>query len=273
MFYSLFLLGTLVFGSVFTTQARAQTSGTPQSGTSSDELPPPKLPVKRTFTPAEVQAECRKFEGRFIAYYDRVYKVERCQRREVMKESDEKSDVLAKQRIIVVEGETIAKIPEGEALGTKHEKPSCAKIEGRYILSRGDDLYFIEKCKKRLLPDWDTYADHAQKRGKRGTEIIELSEEALAALAAGNDIKSVLDEEYKKLLDAEKNIDVLPLDEACKGLNGKFVSYYSRIYRIEACRKRPVDAEVFVAKNPRYQLQELTSEQWISIPVGKNLKL
>lgn len=250
-------------------------AGDPKAADAKQELPPPKLPKKQEFTAAEMQRECKKFEGRFIAYYDKIYKVEKCKRREVLSTDDQPNPVLNGAKIQSVEGVSVAKIPAGEPIeiDSPRSKPNCLRLEGRYILSRGDDIYFIEKCKKRFIPDWDTYAEHAQKRGKRGLEVFELGEAEFNAIKAGEPIQSVLDAEYKKLLDADKGADVIPLQEACKGLNGKFVTYYSRIYRIEGCRKRSVDPEAFMLKNSHMKLDELSSEQWISIPNGKAYKL
>src|SRR5207342_1974669 len=115
-------------------------ASTPAPGTPADpnELPPPKLPKKASFTDAEIKAECRKFEGKFIAYYDRVFKVEGCKRREVVSDDDEENPILKGHRVVPVENITVAKIPEGPAIGSspKGKKPNCAKIEGRYIISR-----------------------------------------------------------------------------------------------------------------------------------------
>ncbi len=253
-------------------------SSAPAAGTegkaADKEMAPPKLPKTQEFTSAEVQKECRKYEGKFIAYYDKIYKVEKCKRREVLSTDDQPNPVLARAKIQSVEGLTVATLPEGSPIEIERftGKLNCLRLEGRYILSRGDDIYFIEKCKKRMIPDWDTYAEHAQKRGKRGLEVFELAEAEFHAIKAGEPIKSVLDEEYKKLLAADKEPDIIPINEACKGLNGKYVTYYSRIYRIDACKKRPVDSEAFVMKNSNLKMIELSSEQWVSLPTGKIYK-
>jgi hypothetical protein len=239
------------------------------------ELPPPKLPKKASFSEAEIKAECRKFEGKFIAYYDRVFKVEGCKRREVISDDDEANPVLKGHRVIPVENITVAKIPEGPAIGSspKGKKPDCSKVEGRYVISRASDVFYVEKCKKRPFPDWDTYADHSAKHPKKAQDILELPEEEFLALSLGPEFPSSLNDEYKKMLVTEKTVDVLPLDEACKGLNGAYVSYYAKIYKIEKCRKHEVDAERFVMRFPNYKLREMSSEQWVSIPTGKPLKL
>src|SRR6185436_6773833 len=110
------------------------------------------------------------------------------------------------------------------------------------------------------------------KRKKKNQEILELPEEEFLALPVGTEFQSSLNDEYKKMLVQEKNVDILPIDEACKGLNGSYVSYYSKIYKIEGCRKREVDAERFLVRFPNYKLRERSSEQWVSIPTGKPVK-
>lgn len=239
------------------------------------ELPPPKLPPRKGYSAAEKKKVCDKYEGKFVGYYDNIYKIEKCKRREVSSEEGSDSTSLLKgKKIEVVDDDAVAMLPLGLRLGESADtKPNCARLEGKYILSRGDDVYFIEKCKKRLLPDWDTYTDHAAKRGKRTQDIIELSEREFNRIPEGEELPSTLDAEYRKLLKDDSSIDILPLAEACKGLNGKFLSYYSKIYKIEKCRKLPVDPETFLKRFPKYKLDEMTSEQYVSLPTGKEVKL
>jgi hypothetical protein len=238
------------------------------------ELPPPVAPKAKEFSVSEKLKQCKKYEGKYISYYEHIYRVEKCKRREYL--VDEGVEPKTKGlKIISVESDTVAMIPAGEPLNpsVKKKNLTCAQLNNQYVISRGDEIFFIEKCKKRLFPDLDTYTDHSKKRGKREQDILELDEMQIAKIEDGTPITSSLDAEYKKLLDADTGIDVLPLAEACKGLNGKFVAYYSKLYRIEKCRKQPVDPEVFGRRYPKYSPQELTSEQWISIPTGQNLKL
>lgn len=238
------------------------------------ELPPPVIQKPKEYSLAEKLKQCKKYEGKYISYYEHIYKVEKCKRREFIVEEgiEFKTKGL---HIIGVESETLAMIPAGETLNKLAKKKvyTCAQLNNQYLISRGDEMYFVEKCKKRLFPDLDTYSEHSQKRGKRKQDILELDEEQIAKIADGTPITSSLDAEYKKLLDADTGVDVLPLAEACKGLNGKFVAYYSKIYRVEKCRKQPVQPELFGKRYPKYSPQELTSEQWISIPTGQNYKL
>ncbi|MEI6398419.1 MAG: hypothetical protein WCO71_06595 [Pseudomonadota bacterium] len=66
-------------------------------------------------------------------------------------------------------------------------------------------------------------------------------------------------------------MDIIPIDEACKGVDGKIVTFYSRMYKIEKCRKREIDAESFTMHGGAgsSKLTELKPEQWISMPDGK----
>jgi hypothetical protein len=239
------------------------------------EMPPPKLPQKKAYSDTDKKKSCQKFEGKYIAYYDRVYKVEKCKRREIaVEDGNEPAATLKDRKIEVVDADTIAALEEGLRIGeSADKKPNCAKIEGHYILSRGDDLYFIEKCKKHLIPDWDTYTDHASKRGKRSQDIMELAESEFQRIPEGAALPSSLDAEYKKLLKDDSSVDILPLAEACKGLNGKFLSYYSKIYKVEKCHKHNVDPHAFLKRFPTYKIEEMSSEQWVSLPTGKDEKL
>ncbi|RYZ68724.1 MAG: hypothetical protein EOP09_09020 [Proteobacteria bacterium] len=238
------------------------------------ELPAPVLPKAKEYSAAEMKKTCAKFEGKYILYYERIFKVEKCKRREYIVEEGMEPK-LRGSKVLTVESETIAQLAQGEPLnGPQKRKPlTCNQLNGQYLLSRGEDIYFVEKCKKRLFPDFDTYTDHSKIRGKRNQDVLEMDESELGKIAEGEPIVSSLDAEYKKLLDADKGIDVLDIREACKGLNGKFVAYYSKIYRIEKCRKQPVDPQLFGKRYPRYEPTELNSDQWISIPTGADFKL
>ncbi|RYZ74172.1 MAG: hypothetical protein EOP09_00815 [Proteobacteria bacterium] len=238
------------------------------------ELPAPILPKAKEYSAAEIKKTCAKYEGKYILYYERIFKVEKCKRREYLVEEGMEPK-LRGSKVLTVESETVAQLAQGEPLNgpAKRKTLTCSQLNGQYLLSRGEDIYFVEKCKKRLFPDFDTYTDHSKQRGKRNQDVLEMDESELGKIAEGEPIVSSLDAEYKKLLDADKGIDVLDIREACKGLNGKFVAYYSKIYRIEKCRKQPVDPQLFGKRYPRYEPTELNSDQWISIPTGTDFKL
>ncbi len=280
------LLLTLVLGFSLSSYAQEEeipsdTSSLPSASkanagknTDNGELPPPKLSKLKEYPITEKIKQCKKYEGRYISYYETIYKVENCKRRQLLTEDGNEPKIKG-FRITSVDNDTVAVIPEGSPLNPPGgKKPlTCAQLNGQYLISRGDEIFYVEKCAKRLFPDLDSYTEHSQKRGKREKDILELDEVQIARIEDGPPMKSSLDAEYKKLLDADTGIDVLPLAEACKGLNGKFVAYYSKIYRIENCRKQPVDPQLFGKRFPKYSPSELSSEQWISIPTGSAHKI
>ena len=69
----------------------------------------------RQFSKKEVSAACKKYEGKFIGYYDELYKVENCKRREVTRGKK----LMKKQgnlKVHIVEPAIIAKLPQGKPL-------------------------------------------------------------------------------------------------------------------------------------------------------------
>ena len=86
---------------------------------------------------------------------------------------------------------------------------------------------------------------------------------------------SIIMKEYIELNAKARDVDIIPIDEACKGLKDQYVAYYSKIYKIENCHKRLAEASVISKKllsSKRDKIVELSSEQWISLPDGPPLK-
>ena len=227
----------------------------------------------KAFTKAERDAECRKYEGKLIGYYSQVFMVENCKRRE-MDDSDQ-IRVSMRDKVVTVDGDTIIKIPEGKPIGEnfmfpKHKR-GCKELEGRFVLNGASDIYVVEKCKKMPFPDFETYMSYWEKKGMN-REVIELSEQEFSGIKTGKELASVLDPAFKQLMDNKVDPpDVVPIDEACKGIEGRVVAFYTRLYRIEKCRKRELNATRFFEKreNQQTKIIELSASQWISLPDGK----
>ena len=109
-------------------------------------------------------------------------------------------------------------------------------------------------------------------KGKKSENLLELDLLKYPDLKEGEVYLSVVDQD-KTIIDHIKNdrTDVIPIKQACKGLNGSFVSYVDKIYKIENCRKREIDPEYFVSKYKNIKLKEISSNQWVSLPDGKPL--
>jgi hypothetical protein len=228
--------------------------------------------VQKQFTERERQSECRKYEGKYIGYYSQVYFVESCKRREIT--DPDLTQQVSRQGVTQVTGDTLVKLEEGKVLDELKTKKlrSCAELAGHYVTFGGGDVYFVEKCAKRPFADWETFLAHRSERKRSNEAVLELSKQEFDKIPTGKEVSSVLDKVFKDLLEGQAEVHVIPVDEACKGLNGKYVSYYSQLYKIENCRKRPLDVEAFLAKNRNLKFQELSSEQWLSLPEGKALQ-
>lgn len=230
--------------------------------------------VRKEFSPGEVKVICGKYEGKLIAYYSDVYMVQRCARRAIANSKTVYGLTRQGQRILSVDGDTVAALPEGEpydqALG-EAVVHGCGDLEGKYISYSAVDVYFVEKCKKRLFPDWTTYLEHRARRGNSRGEIMSLNWGDFDGLPLGEPVPSVVDQMFAKMLSGEAGIDVIPIDEACAGVEGKIAAFYSRLYRIERCHKREIGNPAAFLRQREWtnaKIVELKAEQWLSLPDG-----
>ena len=258
---------------------RSDSAGAPVKGAKpadDDDFPVPadEPVVLRQFAPAEVRHLCEKYAGALIAYYGEVYKVEGCKRRALLDSKTVYDLQRQGHRVIEVESEVIAAIPEGEALD-ETTAPSrardCKQLEGRYVTYSNVDVYVVEHCTRRVFPDWTTYIQHREKRGDKKGEILALTWYELNQLPPGAPIPSVVDDMFAKLLKIGANVDVIPINEACAGVEGRFVTYYSRVYKVDQCRKHElVDSDLHMKRLglDKIKMKELNSEQWLSLPDG-----
>jgi hypothetical protein len=267
-----------------TTPALAEDATASKAPAASEEnenliKPPPRTPaVKKVFTDEDRRKICARHEGRYIAYAGEVFKVEKCKRRPVHS-SDLVFDLVRRGNTITeVDAKPIAALAEGPAIDPNTEDAkarSCNEFNGRYVSHSYGDVWFVERCTRRLIPDWETYLTHRRARGgiKNTDEILVVNWAEFNALREGRPVASVVDEEFSKYAAEWAPIDIIPIDEACAGVDGKYVSFYSRLYKIEKCRKREIDSEHFLWKNKTGQkFTELRPEQWISMPDGPPIK-
>lgn len=225
----------------------------------------------RQYSNSEIQAACRKYEGQLIGYYDELYKVVKCQRRQVTRGKKLMKDAL-NVKVHIVPADIIAKIPLGEPLdkALASSRRGCRALEGSYVTYTFTNVFLVSNCKLRVFPDWETFQSHRKRNKKMWDPILSLSEAEFFSMRKAAPIASEIDKIFGQVLSGEAGVDVLPLDEACAGVEGKDVSYYSKIYRIEKCRKREYDAEKYIRrKKGNVALKELSSSQWLSLPDGK----
>ncbi len=231
----------------------------------------------KEYAPYQRKAVCRRHEGQYISYAANVYFVENCAAREV--QNSELVFTLNRQRkpITPVEADVIARLEVGEPIlagaGDPNQKQRrCQVFNKKYVTFSYADVYYVENCVKRLFPDWESYVEHRKKMKYAPEAPIEaLTWEEFGALKPGDDMPSTLDRAFAEALGSQKTVEVIPVDEACKGIEGKYVTFHSRMYFIEKCRKREIDPADFTmrfrTRMPR--LVELQADQWYSLPDGK----
>ncbi len=244
-----------------------------------EELNPPPVieePVpNKVYSAQEKRQICQRYEGKIIAFYGELYKVEKCKKRPI---TDSKTVYdLQRKGSIVIEADTdgIAALSDGESLDeamTADDARGCKELNGRYVTYSSVDVYWVEACKKRLFPDWTTYIKHREARGDKKGEILALSQIEFDRIEEGKAIPSVVDDMFAKLLKGEAQVEVIPVNEACRGLEGKVTSFYSKIYRVEKCRKREFTTPDISLRRLGYNqntIIEMKSEQWLSLPEGQ----
>lgn len=216
---------------------------------------------------------CKKFEGKYISHYDKVYRVKACSAFE-MSDQDELYELMQKKSVtpIVVDAETMrALVKKTVPNGLGKKSRTCKELEKKYVTLDGLDIYYIESCKKRLFLDYQSFNEHREKASERSAahRIVEkIDYKEFKSLKLGEDMTSVLNKEYAQYLRSrgQKEIEIISVEEACTGLEGKIVSYTDRLYKIEKCHKVQLDASEFTRKNPDRTYVEISSEVWISLP-------
>jgi hypothetical protein len=233
------------------------------------QAPPP--PAKE-YTKAETQKVCAKYQGKLISVYGEIFKTQNCVRHLIQNQEEIFKFSRQGMSIVEVEAKDVAAIPVGDHWEQfSYKDRPCTSFSKKYVTFSYTDVYYVENCTKRLIPDYETLLQHRKERGLANGEVIALTEKEFYGLKQGRDLTSILDKEFHKLLDGSAGVDIIPIDEACRGVEGKFVTFYSRMYKIEKCRKREIDPESFTMKqkNTSLKLIELKAEQWISMPDGK----
>jgi hypothetical protein len=236
--------------------------------------PPNQPPAAiKTFSQAETKKVCAKYQNKLISVYGEIYRLKNCTRHLVQNQDD--IFKLSRQGLATVDVEAtdVAAIPVGEPWEVVNtvERP-CAFFSKKYVTYSYTDIYFVESCVRHLVPDYETFLAHSQKNGSRqGATLLSLTTNEFFKMSQGQDIPSMLDKEFAKHLAHYGNVDIIPIDEACKGAEGKIVTFYSRMYKIEKCHKREIDPESFTMHSSigNTKLPELQSEQWVSMPDGK----
>ncbi len=232
----------------------------------------PDPPPPKQFTSREIQAVCAKYKNNLVSVYGELYKIRNCTRHLIVNQEEIFKFAREGIKTIEVEATDVAALPVGdtwEHVSTK-DRP-CTFFSKKYVTFSYTDIYFVENCVRKLVPDYETLLSHRKAQGIKSTEILALTAREFYGIRQGRDITSIVDKEFSKLLDGSAGVDIIPIDEACKGVDGKIVTFYSRMYKIEKCRKREINAEKYTMgrRINDAKLIELRPEQWVSMPDGK----
>lgn len=217
-------------------------------------------------SPEEKRKVCRKYESKMISFSGEIFKVENCRRRPV-----DSKEVYAWQKkgkpIIDVDATPIRLLESKKPrpYGTSKVR-TCKQLEGKFVTFSFTDVYLVKKCLLQRFPDWASYLSFQDRAGRKNEKILALTIEEFTKLKVGRELPTVLvEEQYSQ----DEPLEILAVSDACEGINGRFVSYYSRLYKIDRCRKRPVDAAAFTrTKSKPRKIIEITSQQWLSLPSG-----
>jgi len=232
----------------------------------------PEAAAPKEFSKSEIQKVCSKYQGKLISVYGEIYKLQNCTRHLVQDQDDLFKFGRQGVKTVEVEATDVAALPIGEHWETLNNKDrTCSFFNKKYITFSYTDIYYVENCVRKLIPDYETFVIHRKEHSGKQSEVLALSAREFYAIRQGRDITSVVDKEFHKLLEGSVGVDIIPIDEACKGVEGKIVTFYSRMYKIEKCHKREIDAESFTMhrKLNDTKLIELRADQWVSMPDGK----
>ncbi|MBM3382158.1 MAG: hypothetical protein FJY29_06940 [Betaproteobacteria bacterium] len=254
------------------------------------------------------QEACMLLEGKVVTYYDTASFVSGCVQRPI-EDVDLLNELVYKQRKTVAEvpAHVYRLIPFGEPWVGKQQQnfttsKVCRELNGRYVTSTGTDYFVIENCKKRAFSSYVELQAH----NKRNAPVLTVSPEQLDKLDEGKTIEGSYDREVGALyrivgdsalsplgsadgkakpVRSAEDLEALPESSGkttkvdgkklCKQFNNKVVSFYSQLFYITNCQKRPLK-ELPIAIQQRFSEQgvnitDMTSAQVDSIPSGKEL--
>ena len=219
---------------------------------------------------AKPQDLCRKYEGAYISYYEHVFLVKGCQRHTIASQQEiydltRRGVVFQTVDSAVIRGIPLADPSKQQQAAKVSPRQLCRTLQGRYITRSYVDIYYVNTCQKRLFPNWEAYQEHARERGKQREGIVSVNRHEFRAIKTGKTMPFVRSESVL----IPPDVDVIPIDVACKGIEGKYVSYYSKVYHIKNCHRYPVP-EIKVRSGKINISRELTSEQWLSLPLSRS---
>lgn len=250
------------------------------------------------------QEACRILEGKVVTYYDSAALVSGCVQRPVEDPELLNELVFKKKRPVAeIPAHVYRLIPFGDAYaGTegsaKSSSSSCRDLNGKYVTTTGTDYFFIEACRKR---PFSSYVE-LQAHNRRNNPVLIVAPDQIEKIPLGKPLEGSYDREvnalYKivgdsalttlgskttKPVTSTEELEALPDKTAkkldgknlCKQLNNTVVSFYSQLFFITNCQKRPI-RELPISVQQRFSdrgksVLDVSSNQLESIPTGKEM--
>lgn len=230
----------------------------------------PKKPSKKKPGVKEIASRkkaCRTYANKLIGYYGKVYRVAGC-KRYLVDHSEIAGQIRRYGAVRGVDSDIVKLIPPAKM--QQQQRLSCKEAEGRVFLTLSGQIFQVAGCRRYTFPDWETFLEYRKKGRVKKRSFVEVEDHLAQTLPEARVYPSVLDSDSAAFLRDNETYDIIPAKRACRGLEGRYVTYYSQVYKIEKCKRRPLVIEP--TKLGRFNLKELTSSQWLSIPEGKPLK-
>lgn len=247
-------------------QSNGQPASPAQSSSKAKKAKKAKKPTKVNEIAARKKA-CRTYKNRLIGYYGKVFRVSGCKRHPV-ENTAITSQIRRYGAVRTVDADIVKLIPLAKQRVKR--RLTCRESEGRVFLTLSGQIFQVAGCRRYTFPDWETFLEYRKKGRVKGRSFVEVEDHLAQTLPEARVYPSVLDADSAAFLRDNEEYDIIPAKRACRGLEGRYMTYYSQVYKIERCKRRPVTIEA--AKLARLKLKELTSSQWLSIPEGKPLK-
>lgn len=248
---------------------------------------------------------CRELEGKVVSYYDQVSLVKNCQQH-LFENQDHLNSFLAQKggKFIEVPARIYRMIPFGSvyepsASSTKQKRTAafCQNHEGKYYTTTGHAFYIIDDCKKRLFKDYPTMQEH----NTGNKPVSSVAPEILENFPAGKSINVKSDWDKiaygmdgeirwsragrtggKPIQDTEEHLEQIGEDAkrvpkqstVCQKYDKRIISFYSKIYYVDKCKRRPVadfslELQQFLEQSKG--VRNIASDEYKVLPEGKSL--
>ncbi|MCY4381021.1 MAG: hypothetical protein OXC40_05590 [Proteobacteria bacterium] len=184
---------------------------------------------------------CNKYNGKLVSYYEKVFQIVGCERVPV-NHTILNNYLRAGKKVTKISADVIYLLPLKKTTQKKTVKShlNCRDLEGHYVTSDHEVIYYVKGCRKKKFPDWPTYHHHRFQIGVHKSQFFFVDETLLNQMKSSGDFRSTaVHSDQSELLDNEV---VLSKNQVCRELEGQYISYFSQFYKVEGCQKRPVDA-------------------------------